>query len=261
MYKNPEIAARFAEREKNEKYAIVARICDVFMADALGQIEGALRVADLGAGAHPSHFDDTFSALLKRPGSEYVWVDAAAPMIDLAKKELVSVTDNRASLITFTQQEMVSFLRDQSAESLDAILMKYTFESEEDMPALLHAIAHALKSGGSAIITRAMLEPMLRSVSTNARYVYKGKEFPIDETRTLEDGEPYGIRFFIESNNPHAGHIEGAEVTSYFRALETIKKQAQEVGLQVQAGDWKDFIIKEKQQGIEMDQAMLILTK
>ncbi len=260
MYHEEHIANRFAEREKNEKYATVAAICDAVMAAGLKQKEGALRVADLGAGAHPIHMHETFSLLLERTGSHYLWVDEAAPMLAFAKKELATVADSRAAVITFVQQEMVSFLREQDPQSLDMILMKYTFESEEDMPALLSAIAHSLKPGGSAIITRAMLEPVLRSVSTNARFLYKGKEFPIGETRVLEDGESFGIKFFTESHNPQAPYIDGAEVTGYFRSLETIKKEALEVGLHVQAGNWKELIAPEDQCGITMDQAMLILS-
>ena len=105
------------------------------------------------------------------------------------------------------------------------------------------------------------LSPKLKSISTNARFLYYGKEFPEDETRTLTEGDTYTVKFFKESGNPEAGYLEGAETTKYYHSPYKIENLAAKYNLKVFVGDWKDFLPKERHFEEVRDQSIVVLRR
>lgn len=258
MYFSREISEKFAELEQNEKNFAVAEIVDRLLMEKVSTTTGPLRVAELGGGAHPDRYNSFFTELLHRSGSHVDWVDVSPFMLEIARKYLVA---DRAPIISFVEQDMLGYLTKQPDASLDVVIMKYTIDHVADLQKLFALLATKLKHRGVLIATLGVLNPELRSFSTNARFLYNGEQFPDNETRMLTDGDSFTVKFFRESGNPAAGYLEGAETTKYFHSAEKIKTVAGDIGLSMQLGDWKQFLAEPKQGGIKMNQDIMILTR
>ncbi|KKQ20806.1 MAG: hypothetical protein US35_C0033G0002 [Parcubacteria group bacterium GW2011_GWA2_37_10] len=137
--------------------------------------------------------------------------------------------------------------------------MKYVINHIQDLDQLIKIMSKKLK--GSLISTIDSLSPKLKSISTNARFLYHGKEFPEDETRTLTEGDTYTVKFFKESGNPEAGYLEGAETTKYYHSPYKIENLAAKYNLKVFVGDWKDFLPKERHFEEVRDQSIVVLRR
>ncbi len=219
MYFDPEIVDRFAKREENEKYRSVARIVEEIILSY--SYSNNLRVADLGAGAHTENFPNLFAKLLSENGV-YDWVDISPFMIDLAKNRYLKLHPEREKVLCFLEKDIREYLRELAPETLDVVIMKYTFDyfSREELHEIFSLLAVKLKSEATFVATLFMVDSVLPGRTTNAQMVYKGKEIPFGESVPIADGDQFTIRFFVDPNEPELGYI--AETTKYFHSPHTI---------------------------------------
>jgi len=258
MYFNHNVAKKFAELEQNEKNFRVADIVDKIIMQEMTGIKGPIYAAELGGGAHPDRYDRFFAKLLQKPNGHLDWVDISPYMLDLAKQYLDDDKyRNRWEVITFIEDDILNYLNGLEDEVLDLAIMKYTFDHIENVSFLFELLSKKLKDGGKMIATITTLSPELKSISTNARFLYQGEEFPENETRKLEDGERFRIKFFKQSGNPEAGYMEEAETEKFFHSKEKIVKLAKQLGFDYYLGDWKGLANKNE----HVDQIILVLTK
>lgn len=262
MYFSQEIAEKFAELEQNEKNFKVSEIVDRVLMQETKGFRGLIQAAELGGGAHPDRYHEFFGKLLKEPRGHIDWVDISPYMLELAKKYISGEEyRERRQVITFIESDILEYLRGLNNEKLNVVIMKYTIDHIADINALFESLSMKLKRGGKLIATIGTLNPELRSFSTNARFLYNGKEFPDNETRTLKDSDSFTAKFFKVSGDPKSGYLEGAQTIKYFHSAEKIRKLAEFYWFDIFLGDWKNFVTKASQGDELLDQIMLVLTK
>ncbi len=262
MFFSPEVAREFAEHEQNEKNFKAAEAVDRVVANQLKDVADPLYVAELGGGAHPDRYHKLFRRLVNNPKNHIDWVDASPHMLKLAK-EYISTEKykERKNIISFKNKEITEYLSGLKDKELDIVMMKYVIEYIEDLDELFTLLAAKLKRGGKLVAT-VNTNPELKSFSTNARYLYRGEEFPSGETKKLKEGDKFAIKFFKESGNPNSGYIEGAETVKYFHSEEKIEQVARSYGFEVLLGDWKEMVSEEEKEGLlDIDEELLVLTK
>lgn len=262
MYFDQQVAQKFAELEQNEKNFNVAKAIDNTIYQEISKTSKPNFITELGGGAHPDRYDKLFNILLQEPKGRIDWVDISQYMIDLAKQYIDN--DNyqeRKEVINFITSDILNYLSNLKDSSLDFALMKYTFDHIQDIEKLFQLLQSKLKKGGKLISTMTALNPQLKSISTNARFLYNGEEFPVDEKRILKDGDSFTIKFFKVSNDPSQGYLEGAQTTKYFYSSEKIQELAKKYNFDIFLGDWKDFVKPENQDNLEIDQPILVLSK
>ena len=260
MYFSPTISRQFAALEQNEKNYQVAEIIDNLCIQETSKLPDSLTIAELGGGAHPDRYHELFSRILKTPHGHIDWVDVSPLMLNLAKKYLqTSKYQERFKVITFIEAEILDYLKKQTDEKFDLVIMKYTLDHIKNINILFNLLAKKLKKGGKMIATMTNLNPQLKSISTNARFLFNGQEFPDHETRTLKDGDSFTVKFFKESGNPQAGYLEGAETRKYFHSKEKIKYLAKTLGFNIFLGDYKKILKQNQQKNLDLD--ILLLSK
>ncbi|MFA6973188.1 MAG: class I SAM-dependent methyltransferase [Parcubacteria group bacterium] len=243
MYFNRSVAEKFAELEQNEKNYKVAEIVDDVIMSEIKGIQGQIYSAELGGGAHPDRYDKLFSRLLTEPKGHMDWVDISSYMLDLAK----NYVDNekykeRLGVIKFVEDGILEYLEKLPAEKLDLAIMKYTIDHIADLDRLFNLLSEKLKTGGKMVASLGVLDSQLKSISTNARFLYNGEEFPEDEVRILKDGDNFTVKFFKVSGDPKSGYLEGAETIKYYHSEEKIRELANKYKLDVSVGDWKEML-------------------
>lgn len=262
MYFSPDVSARFAELEQNEKNYRVSAILDDIIVKEMKNLKEPIFAAELGGGAHPDRYHNFFNKMLKEPGGRIDWVDISPYMLDLAKKYLEDKKyTERRGVIKFIENDILAYLEGLKDETLDLSIMKYTIDHIKNIEELFKLLSKKLKKGGKLISTADNLNPELKSYSTNARFLYNGEEFPDDETRTLKDGDSFTIKFFKESGRPESGYLKGAETVKYYHSPEKIAKLAKKFNFDSFLGDWEKKADEDGKVGENMDQDILILTK
>ncbi len=262
MYFSPEVAEKFAELKQNEKNFRVARIVDRTIMQETKDMPDPIYAAELGGGAHPDRYHEFFNKLLKKPHGQIDWVDVSPDMLELAKKYIDNEKyQNRKEVIKFIKSDILEYLGNLENEKLDLAIMKYTIDHIENTEKLFELLSKKMKSSAKLVATMGMLNPELKSFSTNARYLHNGEQFPDDEVRILKDGDNFTVKFFKVSGDPNSGYLEGAETVKYFHSAEKMKKLAESFGFDIFLGDWKKIISEEKQEGEKIDQDILVLTK
>ncbi len=259
MYFSPEVATKFAELEQNEKNFQVAEIVDKLLLNQLEKVQPPIHVAELGGGAHPDRYHEFFGKLLNMPDSRVDWVDVSPQMLELAEKYLMQTDDGRERIIKFEQQDILSYLKNLPAEELSLAIMKYTIDHIVDLEELFGLLADKLRKQGSLVATIGNLDPELKSISTNARFEYNGEEFPEDETKTLQDGDSFTVKFFKVSGDPKSGYLEGGQTVKHYHSREKILRLAEKFGFEAYFGDWKEYL--SEQESKLPDQAVLVLNK
>lgn len=260
MYFSFEVAERFAELEQNEKNFNVAEIIDKVLIKELKNIVPIFS-AELGGGAHPDRYHIFFKKILQEPQGHIDWVDISPHMLKLAEKYIKNEEyQERQKVITFIKNDILKYLESLDNNKLDVAIMKYTIDHITDLDILFKLLSQKLKKGGKLISTFASSSELI-SYSTNARFLYKGEQFPDNETRTLKDGDSFTVKFFNVSGEPNSGYLKGAETTKYYHSIEKVNQLAKKYNFNIFVGDWKDFIKKEDQGGEILDQDILILTK
>jgi len=221
-----------------------------------------LHVAELGGGAHPDRYHQFFDRLLSEPKGQIDWVDISSEMLDLAQDYLADQKyERRIEIIKFIKSDILAYLDRQEDNKLDLALMKYTLDHIKDPGSLFKLLSHKLKPHGKLVATLTTLKPELKAISTNARFLLNGEEFPVDETRPLKDGDEITIKFFKESGHPEAGYLENAETIKYYYSPNTLKKLAGDYGFEISLGDWKEIVPVSQQDKEDLDQTMLVLRK
>ncbi|MDD5626227.1 MAG: methyltransferase domain-containing protein [Patescibacteria group bacterium] len=262
MYFSPEIAEQFAELEQNDKNFRVAEIVDRTIMQEIKDMTDPIYAAELGGGAHPDRYHEFFSKLLKEPHGHIDWVDISPYMLELAEKYISDEKyQNRKEVITFIKNEILEYLQGLENEKLDLAIMKYVIDDINNLDELFKLLALKLKQGGKIITTIGYSNPKMKSLHTNARFLYNGEQFPDNEIRILKDGDNFTVKFFKVSGDPNSGYLEGAETVKYFHSAKKIKQLAESYGFDIFLGDWKDLIKQDNQGGESMNQEILVLTK
>jgi ubiquinone/menaquinone biosynthesis C-methylase UbiE len=262
MYAKEETARLFAERQQNERHRAVSDALDRVLVHALASHPRPWHATSLGAGAHPDRYDQLFALLLEEPRGIMDWVDDAAVMSVLAQEYLEKAgLERRRDVLSFIQKGIEEYLSALPDVSLDAAIMQYTMSFFPYLDPLFVSFARVMKPGGIVVATIGILEPVLKSVSGNARYSLNGEEVPLGETRPLQDGDQYLIKFLKEYKNPDAGYLEGAETVHYYHAKETIIRLGEAEGFETIVGDWRTFVPEEKQVGGTSDATAIIFLK
>lgn len=262
MYFDYQIAKNFAALEQNEKNFRVAEIMDRIIMSEIENKETPIYAAELGGGAHPDRYHKFFAKLLKNPRSRIDWVDISPFMLRLALEYINQPEyQERKERIKFIENDIYKYLENLYPECLDLAIMKYTLNYLRDLERLFKLLSLKLKSGGVLVATAEMLDAKLKSISTNARFLYNGKEFAANETRILKDGDSFTIKFFNKSGEPKSGYLNGAEVTEYFHSKEKTEKLAKKYGFKIFLGDWKNLIPEEKRGGETIGQNIIVLWK
>lgn len=262
MYFYSELVKKFAKLEQNEKNFKVAEIVDRILIHESEKMNRPIFAVELGGGAHPDRYHKFFKMILENPKGHIDWVDLSPHMLEMADDYLESGDlEDRKEVISYIQKEITEYLRDISDEKLDIAIMKYTFSHIKDIDEFFGLLKKKLKSSGVFVATAGETQEILKSHSTNARFLYNGEEIPDGETRKMKDGDTYSIKFFKVSGDPSQGYLEGAETTKYYHSVKKIKNLAEKHDLDVFVGDWKDFLEKDRQDGEELDQDVLVLRK
>lgn len=258
MYFNRSVVEKFAELEQNEKNYQVAQIVDDVIMSEIKDIKNPIFSAELGGGAHPDRYDKLFAKLLSEPQGHMDWVDVSPYMLELAKKYI----DNekyreRLDIMGFVEDGILEYLEKLPVEKLDLAIMKYTIDHINDLDKLFSLIAQKLKVGGKLVASLGVLDPRLKSISTNARFLYNGQEFPENEVKTLKDGDSFTVKFFKVSGDPKSGYLEEAETVKYYHSEEKMTELAKKYNLGISVGDWKELL--EVKEGL--GQLVLVLRK
>ncbi|MDA3840756.1 MAG: class I SAM-dependent methyltransferase [Patescibacteria group bacterium] len=262
MYFSPEIAEKFAELEQNDKNFRVAQIVDGIIMQETKELDRPVYSAELGGGAHPDRYHEFFAKLLNEPRGHIDWVDVSSYMLELAKKYLETEEyEKRKEVTSFIKSDILEYLRVLDDEKLDISIMKYTIDHLDNLDALFELLSKKLKQKGKLVATMGNLSPELKSYSTNARYLYNGELFSDNKIKILKDGDNFTVKLFKISGEPNSGYLEGAETVKYYHSADKIKELAEAHGFEIYLGDWKGLLNKEVQEGEEMDQDVLVLTK
>ena len=189
MYDDPAVAERFADQEQNPDHQQVAAIVDDIIALETAGFVHPLRIAELGGGAHTDRYDRLFEKLLPEPGRGRIdWVDASASMIELADEYLEDDRyQTRNQVITFVHKDMLAYLESMEDCTLDCAIMKYTLNylSDNEIELLFQLLKRKLKTPGRLITTVSSPSGVLQSHNQHARFIYRGEEIPLGETRKL----------------------------------------------------------------------------
>lgn len=262
MYFDFNVTKAFAKREQTEKHFAIARIIDNILINESKNLTPPFYIAELGGGAHPDRYHNFFKILLKEPKSHIDWVDISPYMLKLAREYLKPKEyQQREQIINFIEKDILKYLSEISNEKIDFAILKYTLDHLEDINKLFELLSLKLKKNGMIIATITNLGPELKSVSVNARYFYKGKEFPENETKTLKDGDNFTIKFFKEAGDSKKGFMKEAETIKYYHSEKKMRELAEKYGFKVFIGNWKDYLSKNKHAGETLDQDLLILKK
>ncbi len=258
MYFNRSVAEKFAELEQNEKNYKVAEIVDDVIMSEIKDMKNPIFSAELGGGAHPDRYDKLFAQLLNEPQGHIDWVDVSPFMLELAKKYIDNEKyGKRLDVIGFVEDGILEYLEKLPIEKLDLAIMKYTIDHIADLDRLFELFSKKLKAGGKLVASLGVLDPQLKSISTNARFLYNGQEFPEGEVKMLKDGDSFTIKFFKVSGDPSKGYLEGAETVKYYHSENKMRELAKKYNLDISVGDWKELL------GVKdgMSQLILVLRK
>lgn len=257
MYFNHSVAEKFAELEQNEKNFRVAKIVDDVIMSEIKDMKNPIFSAELGGGAHPDRYDKLFAQLLSEPRGHMDWVDVAPYMLKLAKKYIDNEKyKERLNVIKFVEDGILEYLEKLPVEKLDLAIMKYTVDHIADLDRLFALMSQKLKTGGKLVASLGVLDPRLKSISTNARFLYNGQEFSEDEVKILKDGDSFTVKFFNVSGDPKSGYLEGAETIKYYHSEDKMRELAKKYNLDISVGDWKEML-----ETTGIDQLILVLRK
>ncbi len=259
MYFDPQIAEDFAEHEQNEKNFQVADVVDQVIMKIIKNFDNNFKAVELGWGAHPDRYHRLFAELIKH---NWVidWVDISPYMLELAKKYIDNDEyRNRLKVINFVKSEILSYLESLENKSIDLAIMKYTIDHIKDIDKLFELLSLKLKKEGKLIATIGWLSPELKSISTNARFLYNGEEFPENETRILKDGDTFTVKFFEVSGKPEFGYIKGGETTKYYHSEKKYRELAEKYWFEIFLGNSKDFLWDKWKEFVNINQEILIL--
>lgn len=258
MYFDEKIVKDFAEHEQNEKNFRVAEIVDSVIMQTIWSINSNFKAVELWWGAHPDRYHTFFDELVKKRWT-IDWVDISPYMLELAK-EYINTDEykNRLDVIKFIESDIISYLQSIEDNSLDLAIMKYTIDHMQDLDVLFSLLSKKLKKWGALVSSVGVLSPDLKSISTNARFLYNWKEFPENETKTLKDWDTFTVKFFTVSWKPELWYIEWWETTKFYHSKEKYEETAKKYWFEIFVWDWKQVI---KQSENQMNQDVLILKK
>jgi len=264
LYFSKKGAEKIAKREQNQRNFNVAEAIDIVLMQELGESRGIIKIAELGGGAHPDRYHRLFAKLLEKPQGVFDWVDISPYMLELAPKYLKAAgLQKRNDIINYIESDFLVYLEKLSDDSLDAAIMKYTFNFVKDVGKFFHLLSKKLKQGGKFIATldNQTFDGKLGVRSTNVQYFHNGKEVLAKEEIILSDGDSYGVKYFDDFDGKIGHHICDAETVKYYFSVEAIKRLARENGFDYFIGDWKEYAKNKSEKLIDVEQKILILTK
>lgn len=224
MYFDEETAGKMIERENNEEHILVSKIFEAILVTEFKNREN-LKIADLGAGAHPKRYI-RFLDFLKRSNGSLFWVDQSPYMLSCASKK---TPPEFKDMINFKEEEMTGFLREKEG-NLDGIILKYSFnycipETLENWMGIMHK---SLKKNGKVVANLHLYEKGMRERSYNAIYKIEGKK--IESGYGPKDNEVIGISFLKKPGDESPEPETFASTKIIYYTPEQIEKTAKEAG-------------------------------
>lgn len=259
MYFNKRIATDFAKQEQNEKNFKVADIVDQVIMKTVWSLHQNFKACELGWGAHPDRYHTFFKELIENNWT-IDWVDISPFMLELALKYTnTNEYRERLKVINFIESDVISYLEWLEDNSMDLVIMKYTIDHIiEDIDELFALLQKKLKKWWVLVSNIWTLSPNLKSISTNARFLYDWEEFPENETKTLKDWDAIKIKFFSVSWKPEFWYIPWWETTKYYHSEEKYRETAEKYWFNIYLWDWKGLI---PQKDDWLNQDILVLRK
>ena len=84
--------------------------------------------------------------MLQEPNGHIDWIDVSELMLEQAKRYLRETNlEERNKVISFIEMEILDYLSTLGDNSLDLVIMKYTFEHIENIDQLFSLLSHKLK--------------------------------------------------------------------------------------------------------------------
>lgn len=261
MYFNKKVVSDFVIQEQNSKHKEVADIIDIVIMEMIWDtLSEGFKIAELWWWAHVDRYERLFNCLSKYKESRVDWVDISPFMLEEAKTILKDTNLNsRIPLINFIESDIIDYLKSSSDSSIDLVIMKYTIDYIEDLGHFFELIQCKLKKWGVFVANIGVLTPELRSIRTSWRYLYNWHEFPVDETRTLNDWDTYSIKFFLVPWAPQSWYIEWWETTKYFHSEEKYRQSALKASLNINIWNWRNFI--KNRYEIWWDENIILISK
>lgn len=242
MYFDKKIVEDFAEHEQNEKNFKVADIVDQVIIKTTWNIDQNFKAVELWWGAHPDRYHRFFSELVEKNWN-IDWVDISPHMLELAKKYIdTDEYRNRFKVIKFIENDISTYLQWTENNSIDLAIMKYTIDHIKDIDELFWLLQKKLKSWWVLVSSIGVLSPNLKSISTNARFLYDWEEFSENETKILKDWDNFTVKFFNVSGKPENWYIQWWETTKYYHSEEKYRKTAKKYWFEIFVWDWKNYI-------------------
>jgi len=171
MYFDKIVAKKMIERENNKEHTLVSKIFESILITEFKNGKN-IKLADLGAGAHPKRYI-RFLQFLKENSGKLFWIDQSSLMLNHALK---NTPQKFKEVIKYTEEEMVDFLNKRK-ESFDGLIFKYSFNYliSQSLKDWIKIIYEGLKKNGKAIANLHFYERGIRDRSYNAIYTINGK--------------------------------------------------------------------------------------
>lgn len=256
MYGEASVVSQFVRLEANEKNRQMALMLERLLIGNLPD-DGALYIANLGAGAHPEQYHDLYRRLNQHMNSRLDWVDQSNLMLSHARQNTVQIPKSLNHL-NFIEADFFEYLSQLPDHQLDAVMMRNAFGYVQDLNLFFQLLNQKLKPTGAFISTYDRLDPELPAVVPVARFAINGESIPIGEAKILKDGDTYTISFFESRIKPdqitdesQLVYLKGAETTKYYFSPKTVLFSAAQHGLEGEIKDWQTLLADDQKADLD----------
>lgn len=256
MYFDKNVAKVFSALEQNEKNFKVADCIDQVIMSIMWTGHKKMHITELWGWSHTDRYHSMFW-YIQDTESSIDWVDISPYMIQLAIDYCYPAHVSRLPFIRFIVDDILHYLVKQKNNSIDLAIMKYTIDHIQDLDRLFLLLSEKLQKNWYLVSSIWFLDPLLHSRSTNARFLYQWKEFPLDESRMLKEWEWFGVKFFNTSWDIESWYMPWAHTTKYYHSKEKILSLSEKYWFEYYLWDWKGYISSDSTFG----QEILVLRK
>lgn len=203
MYLDNHIAKRFLDSERNYELNLnhisVSRSFEAIILSEIREKQ-KLSIANLGAGGCPDEFEMLLE-YLKANNSKILWIDYSNTMIEEAQNYLPNEYKNN---VFFLKEDFIDNLDFLENNSLDVVLMQYTFNYIVDLKNFFLNISKKMKKNTIFMANPNIYNNGLKYESTNAFYAVNNKNILENEIYHPNDGDLISVRF---KTNPKSQDI------------------------------------------------------
>ncbi len=227
MYFDKKIAKKMIERENNSEHILVSKIFEAILI-AESQNKKNLKVADLGAGAHPKRYIK-FLKFLREKNGKLCWVDQSPYMLGYASK---NTPKEFSGIFDYVEEEMTNFLK-KTRESFDVLIFKYSFNYviPQTLKSWMKIIYKSLKKSGKIVANLHFYEEGMRERSYNAIYKIGGKK--IKPEYKPKDNEIIETQFLKKPGDESLNPEIFASTKIIYYTPKNIERFAREAGFSI----------------------------